>query len=123
VPAGIIIALLVLYLLVGEPLLGRRQHRRMLAALAAVTVAIVLGLAGWPHARMGFALPHWMADMPALPSGLIAGFATTGVLDGVFALLFWASGSLLPPLILHVLIDLRILLVRVPASTVIGEQA
>lgn len=246
----IVIALLVLYLLLGEPLLGRRQHRRMLAALAdgeagarlrffsqwtwqawllaVVTVAIAFGLAGWPPARMGFALPHWMTSMPALPSSMLAGFVAgvvlaggggfvfaaiahrrakpgrprgmtanpqisamlprtrgerrawvalavtagiteeivwrgfglsllfallpgvhpavpiaiaaaafgwahlyqgaagivaTGVLGGVFALLFWSSGSLLLPMILHVLIDLRILLIRVPASTVIGEQA
>lgn len=244
------IALLALYLLIGEPLLGRASHRRMLAALQVgnagarlrfylswtwqgwllmlVTLAITLGLAGWPATRLGLRLPDWphlpavghgalgglivgaviaaiggalisalarrrtpasgrrpafgarrnpaLAPMlprtpserwgwaalsitagvteeviwrgfglallfallpgvhPAVPIVLAAaafgwahfyqgftGMLVTGVLGGILALLFWISGSLLLPIVLHALLDLAPALARV--STVTGDEA
>lgn len=244
-------AALALYLLVGEPLLGRAAHRRMLAALGkgkpgvrlrfylnwtwqgwllmVVTLAITLGLAHWTPARMGLRLPDWphlpvlldrgavggfiagaviaalggallatlahrrspqdrrrpawgasrntaLAPMlprtpaerwgwaalsvtagvteeviwrgfgltllfallpgvhPALPIVLSAaafgwahwyqgltGIVATGLLGGILALLFWVSGSLLLPIVLHALLDLPPSLAR--TSTVTGDQA
>lgn len=244
------LALLALYLLVGEPLLGRASHRRMLAALHTgrtgvrlrfylswtwqgwalmlVTLAITLGLAGWPAARLGLRLPDW-PHLPAIESGALGGFVVgvmiaaiggalvstlarrraptsgqrpafgarrnaalvpmlprtpserwgwaalsvtagiteeviwrgfgltllfallpgvhpavpivlaaaafgwahcyqgfagmlaTGVLGGILALLFWVSGSLLLPIVLHALLDLAPSLARV--STVAGDEA
>lgn len=248
--ATLAIALLALYLLVGEPLLGRASHRRMLAALRSgdtgarlrfylswtwqgwllmlVTLAITLGLAGWPATRLGLRLPDW-PHLPAVGHGALGGFIVgiviaaiggalipalarrrtpasehrpafgaqrnaalapmlprtpperwgwaalsvtagvteeviwrgfgltllfallpgvhpavpivlaaaafgwahcyqgftgmlaTGALGGLFALLFWASGSLLLPIILHALLDLTPSLARV--STVTGDEA
>lgn len=245
------IAALALYLLIGEPLLGRRSHRRMLTALdagtpgarlcfylqwtrqgwalLAVTLIVTLGLAHWPAAQLGFRLPDW-PHMPPISLGALGGFIVgvalaaivgivlgtvlgrrqrrskgdpisgerippfvvggndvlrmlphtrnerlgwvalsvtagiteeviwrgfglgllfillpsahpivpivlaglafgsahfyqgwlgmlaTGLLGAAFAALFWASGSLLLPILIHVLIDLRALLVRVPQS-------
>lgn len=235
------------YLLIGEPLLGRLSHRRMLAAvragrrhermgfylrwtwqawvLLAVTLVVTLGLAHWSPARLGLRWPELrhlasggFADgalggfvvgvvfaavggaalgiavqrrsghdagrtgpslannpnitallprsrnerfgfaalaltagiteeviwrgfgltlliamlpgaHPAIPITLAAlafgwahvyqgaaGVAVTAILGGVLATLFWATGSLLLPMLLHVLLDLRVLLVRAPAS-------
>ena len=248
--ATLAIAILALYLLVGEPLLGRHAHRRLLAALDAgvpgarrrfyrqwtwqgwvllmVTLVVALGVAGWTPAQLGLRLPHWPAGLPAdhAGAGLLTGFVTgaalaavggiviglvlarrrretppsvrpprvaggdkllrmlphtrserwgfaalavtagiteeviwrgfglgllfmllprapvavpivlaalafgwahlyqgwtgvlaTAVLGGLFAWLYWATGSLLPPMLLHVLVDLRAALVRVPADT------
>lgn len=94
------IAILVLYLLIGEPLLGRASHRRMLAtvaagaraarrrfylqwiglgwALLAITLLVTLGLAGWTPAMLGLRLPYW----PHLPS---FADASTGFVPGVIA--------------------------------------
>lgn len=249
--ATLAIAALAFYLLVGEPLLGRAAHRRMLAALGAgkpgarlrfylnwtwqgwllllVTLAITLGLARWTPARMGLRLPDWphlpallghgalggfitgvalavvggallgalvhrrsphgvrrpawdarrnsaLAPMlprtpserwgwaalsvtagvteevvwrgfgltllfallpgvhPAVPIVLSAaafgwahwyqgltGVVATGLLGGILALLFWVSGSLLLPIVLHALLDLPPSLAR--TSTVTGDQA
>lgn len=257
------IALLALYLLVGEPLLGRRSHRRMLAtldagtrgvrlrfylqwiwqawALLAVTLIVTLGLARWTPAQLGLRLPYW-PHMPAIGHGMLSGCAlgaaiaaaaaagivlgivmarkqrrsktapyrtdhgqpfiaggdnvlrmlprtrnerlgwtalsvTAGVTEEViwrgfglgllfallpsahpavpivlaalvfgwahfyqgrvgmlaagllgagFAVLFWASGSLLFPILIHALIDLRALLIRVPQDSTLdiaGEQS
>jgi membrane protease YdiL (CAAX protease family) len=242
------ITLLALYLLVGEPLLGRIAHRRLLAALDAgvpdarrrfyrqwtwqgwvlllVTLVVTLGAAGWTPARLGLRWPHGLPGWPShgatggLLTGFVAGMAlaaaggigiglasvrrrkhapparaprvaggdnllhmlprtraerwgfaalaltagiteeviwrgfglgllfallphapvtvpivlaalafgwahlyqgwtgvlATAVLGGLFAWLYWATGSLLLPMLLHVLIDLRALLVRVPAT-------
>ncbi|RBY88954.1 CPBP family intramembrane metalloprotease [Blastococcus sp. TBT05-19] len=49
-----------------------------------------------------------------------AGIVTTGVLGGVMALLYLDTGSLLLPVLLHALIDLRFLLV--PASALPTEE-
>ena len=75
------IALLAAYLLIAEPLLGRRGHRRMLAALnagkagarlhfylrwtwqgwalVAVTLLVTLGLADWTPTQLGLVMPTW----------------------------------------------------------------
>lgn len=246
--ATLSIAALALYLLIGEPLLGRHAHRQLLAALDAgvpdarrrfyrqwtwqgwalllVTALVTLVLACWTPAQLGLRLPRWPTGLSpdALDGGLIAGFAvgvalaavggiviglvlahrrkeaapahpprmaggdkllrmlphdrrerwsfvalavtagiteeviwrgfglgllfallpqapvvvplvlaalafgwahlyqgwsgvlTTAVLGGLFAWLYWVTGSLLLPMLLHVLIDLRAALVRVPAD-------
>lgn len=243
----IAIVVLACYLLIGEPLLGRRAHRRMLAALAAgapgarlrfylqwiwqgwvlltATLFVTLGLAAWTPAELGLRLPDW-PHLPAhLPGGMLPGFLAgialaavggfaaailasrrrrdvatptaprgfqsnpgllamlprsrderlgwaalsvtagvteeviwrgfglgllfallpathpaapivlaavafgwahlyqgaigvlaTAMIGGLLALLFWASGSLLWPIVLHILIDLRVLLTRAPAT-------
>lgn len=106
-------AVLALYLLLGEPLLGRASHRRMLAALRSggggarlrfylnwtwqgwllmlVTLAITLGLARWPVARLGLCTPYW-PHLPAIHGDALGGFfvgvmiaAVGGVLLAVHA--------------------------------------
>lgn len=246
--ASLAIAVLALYLLIAEPLLGRHAHRQLLAALDAdapgarrrfyrqwtwqgwilllVTLLVTLGVAGWTPAQLGLRLPHWPTGLPsgAAASSLIAGFVigaalaavggiviglvlarrrkdatpthsprvaggdkllrmlprthaerwsfaalavtagiteeviwrgfglgllfallphapiaipmvlaalafgwahlyqgwtgvlATAALGGLFAWVYWATGSLLLPMLLHVLIDLRAMLVRVPAD-------
>jgi membrane protease YdiL (CAAX protease family) len=246
--ATLSIATLALYLLIGEPLLGRHAHRRLLAALDAgtpgarqrfyrqwtwqgwalllVALAVTLGMAGWTPVQLGLCLPHWPPgwSSPGSANGMLAGFVAgvalaalggvaiglamarrrrdappartprvaggdrllrmlprtraerrsfaalaltagiteeviwrgfglgllfallprapvavpialaalafgwahlyqgwtgilaTALLGGLFAWLYWATGSLLPPMLLHVLVDLRAALVRVPAD-------
>jgi uncharacterized protein len=243
------IAALALYLLVGEPLLGRRAHRQLLAALDAgeanarrrfylqwtwqgwalmlATLLVTLGVAGWAPAQLGLRWPHWPVDrlVSDATGGLLAGFVAgsmlaavggiaiglllarkrkdkpstrkpriagseqvlrmlphnrserrsfivlaftagiteeviwrgfglgllsallphapvalpivlaalafgwahlyqgwsgvlaTALIGGLLAWLYWATGSLLPPMLLHVLIDLRAAFVRVPAPS------
>lgn len=60
------------------------------------TVAVLALAFGWAHFYQG-------------PGGMLA----TAVLGGLFAWLYLSSGSLLLPMLLHVLIDLRALLVPV----------
>ena len=105
--ATLAIAALALYLLIGEPLLGRHAHRQLLAALDAgmpdarrrfyrqwtwqgwalllVTLVVTLGVAGWTPARLGLRLPHWPAGLPADHAGtdLLTGFVTGAVLAAV----------------------------------------
>lgn len=107
--ATVAMALLVGYLLVGEPLLGRASHRRMVAALATgntgvrlrfylswtaqawllmlVTLAITLGLAGWPAARLGLRWPDW-AHLPAIQHGALGGFLVGVLIAAVGGALF-----------------------------------
>lgn len=88
---------LALYLLIAEPLLGRRAHDRLLVALDAgvpdarrrfyrewiwqgwalllVTLAVTLGLAGWTPARLGLGWPHW----PTGVTGSLLGGMAVGV--------------------------------------------
>lgn len=93
-------AALALYLLTAEPLLGRRGHRRLLAALDAgepgarlrfyrqwtwqgwalllATLLVTLVLAGWTPAQLGLRLPHWPPgwSLSGAHGGLVAGFVT-----------------------------------------------
>ena len=104
--ATVAIALLTLYLLTAEPLLGRRSHRRMLAALdsgtrdvrlgfylqwiwqawalLAVTLIVTLGLAHWTPAQLGLRLPYW-PHVPAVGHGMLAGFALGAVIGAATA--------------------------------------
>jgi len=68
---------------------------------APIAVPIVLAALafGWAHLYQGW-------------TGVLA----TAVLGGLFAWLYWATGSLLLPMLLHVLIDLRAAFARAPAD-------
>jgi membrane protease YdiL (CAAX protease family) len=73
-------------------------------------IAVVAALAGAPAdwvlvvvAGLAFGLAHAYQGL--------AGIALTGVLGGVLAALYLSTGSLLLPVLLHALIDLRFLLV------------
>jgi len=73
-------------------------------ALGLAPTVIVLALAfGWAHLYQG-----------------LAGVLVTAVLGGLLAWLYLSTASLLLPMLLHVLIDLRALLVPVGAGTVAG---
>lgn len=99
--ATIAIVVLVLWLLIAEPLLGRRSHRRMLHALdrqepharqrfflqwiwqgwllVAITAAIEFGVVGWSGAQLGL---RWPKGDAAMPLGMIVGVAAA-MLAGV----------------------------------------
>jgi membrane protease YdiL (CAAX protease family) len=72
-------------------------------------------------------LPHAPAALPIVLAALAFGWAhlyqgwsgvlATAFIGGLLAWLYWATGSLLPPMLLHVLVDLRAAFVRVPADT------
>ena len=87
---------------VCEEWLYRGVFLAVVAALAPGLPGAVLVLV----AAAGFGLAHAYQGL--------AGVLTTGVLGGVLAAVYLQSGSLLLPVLLHVLIDLRFLLV--PAS-------
>ncbi|HEY0198009.1 MAG TPA: CPBP family intramembrane glutamic endopeptidase [Rhodanobacter sp.] len=103
--AGIASALLVAWLLLGEPLLGRRSHRRMLAALDAgrdrarlyfyrswtwqawllACLTLVVAWANhWSLASLGLRLPHALGSVPI---GFIAGIAAALLAGALFGLL------------------------------------
>jgi len=87
--------MLALYLLLAEPWLGRRAHRRLLAALDAgeldarrrfyrqwiwqgwalllVTLGVTLGLAHWTPARLGLRWPHLSAEADGMLGGVLGG--------------------------------------------------
>lgn len=99
--ATIAIVVLVLWLLIAEPLLGRRSHRRMLHALdrqepharqrfflqwiwqgwllVAITAAIEFGVVGWSGAQLGL---RWPKGDAAMSLGMIVGVAAA-MLAGV----------------------------------------
>jgi len=77
---------------------GLAVLRNWLPHAGPVTYVLLLAVAfGWAHLYQGR-----------------AGVIVTAVLGGVFAALYLASDSLLVPMVLHVLIDLRALLIRLP---------
>lgn len=102
--ATVAMIVLVSYLLIGEPLLGRASHRRLVAALDTgaagvrlrfylnwtwqawllmlVTLAITLGLAGWPARRLGLRWPDW-PHLPALGHGALGGFLVGALIAAV----------------------------------------
>lgn len=69
----------------------------------------------WPIAlaALAFGMAHWY-------QGFI-GVIATAAIGALLASLFWASGSLLWPMLIHVLIDLRVLLVRAPTQVTTGD--
>lgn len=70
------------------------------------------------------ALPITLAALAFGLAHLYQGFAGmvyTAAIGAALAALFWASGSLLWPMLLHVLLDLRILLVRNPVHAIQGD--
>ena len=76
--------------------------------LLAVAVAVAPGLAPWRLvlvSALAFAVAHTYQG--------VVGMLTAGVLGGGFAVLFLGSGSLLLPVLLHMLIDLRLLVLAV----------
>jgi membrane protease YdiL (CAAX protease family) len=107
-------------------LLPRSPLERRLFAVVGVTAGVC---EEWLY--RGFFLAVLAAVVPGLPAALLVllaavafgvahayqglpGVLTTGVLGGVLAAVYLSSGSLLLPVLLHALIDLRFLLV--PAS-------
>jgi membrane protease YdiL (CAAX protease family) len=107
-------------------LLPRTQQERRLFAVVGVTAGVC---EEWLY--RGFFLALVAAVVPGLPGPVLvavaalafglahayqglAGVVTTGVLGGVLAAVYLSSGSLLLPVLLHAVIDLRFLLV--PAS-------
>ena len=104
-------------------LLPRSPAERRLFGLVGITAGIC---EEWLY--RGFFLAVVTAAAPGLPVGVLvvvaaiafgtahayqgaSGVATTGVLGGVLAALYLQTGSLLLPVLLHVAIDLRFLLV------------
>lgn len=99
--------LLVLWLLLAEPLLGRRAHRRLLHALdrgdvaarrrfylrwtwqgwllVAVAAAVAFGLAGWSPAALGLSAPHGQGAIPLDMAWILAGSVLLGAVIGAVA--------------------------------------
>jgi len=76
--------------------------------LLAVAVAVLPGLGAWRLvlvSALAFAVAHTYQG--------VAGMLTAGVLGGSFAVLLLGTGSLLLPVLYHVLIDLRLLVLAV----------
>ncbi|MBS0381286.1 MAG: CPBP family intramembrane metalloprotease, partial [Proteobacteria bacterium] len=95
---------------IGEEVVWRGFGLTLLFALLPTmhpAVPIVL-------AALAFGFAHWY-------QGAI-GVLATAVIGALLATLFWASGSLLWPMFIHVLIDLRVLLVRAPAHATTGDS-
>jgi membrane protease YdiL (CAAX protease family) len=119
-------------------LLPRTAGERRLFTLVGVTagiceewlyrgffLAVVAAVAGAPSdwvlvivAGVAFGLAHAYQG--------VGGILLTGVLGGIFAALYLSTGSLLLPVLLHVLVDLRLLLVPahvLPATGVTDRSA
>ncbi|MGC1547828.1 MAG: CPBP family intramembrane glutamic endopeptidase [Rhodanobacter sp.] len=99
--ASITLIALAAYLLIGEPLLGRIAHRRLLAALdtgdsgarlrfyrqwtwqgwalALITLVLTLGVAGWTPAQLGLCLPHNLPGSNEAHFGFLVGFIPTAI--------------------------------------------
>lgn len=99
-----------------------------LAITAGITEEIIWR--GFGLGALFLLLPH---AQPALPIALAAlafgwahlyqgavGMVGTALLGALLATLFWASGSLLWPMVLHALIDLQVLLRRLPTRSAEG---
>ncbi len=115
-------------------LLPRSLPERRLFALVGVTAGVC---EEWLY--RGFFLAVVAAIAPSLPTGGLvvvaavafglahayqggAGVLTTGVLGGVLAALYLQTGSLLLPVLLHAVIDLRFLLVPATALPAVRTQ-
>ncbi|WP_017461643.1 CPBP family intramembrane glutamic endopeptidase [Dyella ginsengisoli] len=107
-------------------MLPRTRRERLAFAALALTAGI-----GEEIVWRGFGLAvlrTWLPHAGPLPYVLLlattfgwahlyqgrAGVIVTALVGGVFAALYLASGSLLVPMVLHVLMDLRALLIRLP---------
>jgi len=87
-----------------------------------LVLALTLALPGLPHgavvavAAVLFGLAHWYQGR--------LGVLTTGAMGAVLTQLYLTTGSLLLPMVLHVLIDLRLLLDRsAPAPSAVFADA
>jgi membrane protease YdiL (CAAX protease family) len=110
-------------------MLPRTRAERWSFAALAVTAGITEEVIwrGFGLGLLFMLLPHAPVAVPIVLAALAFGWAhlyqgwtgvlATAVLGGLFAWLYWATDSLLLPMLLHVLIDLRAALVRVPADT------
>lgn len=109
-----------------------REERRGFAALAITAgigeeivwrgfgLTLLFMLLPTPHpavpivlAALAFGFAHWY-------QGAIGVLATASI-GAALATLFWASGSLLWPMLIHVLLDLRVLLTRAPTNVTTGD--
>jgi membrane protease YdiL (CAAX protease family) len=109
-------------------MLPRNRSERWSFAALAVTASITEEVIwrGFGLGLLFMLLPHAPVAIPIVLAALAFGWAhlyqgwtgvlATAVLGGLFAWLYWATGSLLWPMLLHVLVDLRAALVRVPAD-------
>lgn len=114
---SIAITLVVQYLLLVEPWLGRRAYRRMQAALDIGTPS--------KRRRAGSGRDVSPRRAPAIAGNRDLLRMLPRLRDKRFgfaalATFFRASGSLLWPVLLHALLDLRLLLVRLPTNTPTG---
>lgn len=104
-------------------LLPRTAGERRLFTLVGVTagvceewlyrgffLAVVAGLAGAPPTAVLVAVAAVAFGLAHAYQGL-AGMVTTGILGGIMATVYLQTGSLLLPVLLHAVIDLRFLLV------------
>jgi membrane protease YdiL (CAAX protease family) len=115
-------------------LLPRTTAERRLFTLVGVTAGVCeewlyRGFLLAVVAAVGGGLPTpALVAIGALAFGLahayqgVAGIVTTGVLGGVMAGLYLGTGSLLLPVVLHALIDLRFLLVPTSALPDVGRR-
>ena len=112
-------------------MLPRGRRERIAFALLAVTAGITEELIwrGFGATLLHTLAPHWPQ---LLTIGVLAavfgwahfyqgaaGMLVTAVLGGLFAWLYLASGSLWWPILLHVLVDLRALLLPVPTDPLV----
>jgi membrane protease YdiL (CAAX protease family) len=109
-------------------MLPRTRAERWSFAALAVTAGITEEVIwrGFGLGLLFMLLPHAPVAVPIVLAALAFGWAhlyqgwggvlATAVLGGLMAWLYWATASLLLPMLLHGLIDLRAMLVRVPAE-------
>jgi len=95
---------------IGEEVVWRGFGLTLLfALLPAFHPAVPIALAA-----LAFGFAHWY-------QGAI-GVLATAVIGAALATLFWASGSLLWPMLVHALLDLRVLPVRAPVHATTGDS-
>lgn len=107
-------------------MLPRTREERLAFAALAVTAGVTEEVIwrGFGLTLLLALLPGWHPAVPIALAALAFGWAhlyqgvvgmfATAMIGAVLATLFWASGSLLWPILIHVMLDLRVLLVRAP---------
>ena len=90
-------------------------YRGFFLAVVAATTGITAAPVLVAIAAVAFGLAHAYQGR--------AGIVATGVLGGIMAVLYLDTGSLLLPVLLHAVIDLRFLLVPASALPVVGERS